>query len=256
MCWRKKVEPITGNKLALLFGINNYPGTGSDLSGCLNDIDDVEKKLKSEFPDFQIKKFKDSEVTTGRFVSEIEAAFASIPEGILYIHYSGHGCQIPSATEPDNYNEALYLVNGPLLDDIIYSLQQKTPDKLLVDAKFDSCFSGGMNSRNHKSHIKNRFFQIPGVPIMRKPVNRFAKTDANQKWVIWAGSGEGQTSADAWFGGRANGAFTYFDNKAYDKNTIRHNELEKCGISLLSNGFDQVPEISGPSERLTKIVFT
>ena len=128
MCWKKifdlfKPDPIvsiTGDKVALLFAINDYMGNNNDLSGCLNDIDDVEKKLKNEFPEFQVRKFKDSEVTTQRFISEIENAMNTIKlPGVLYIHYSGHGTQIPNIQESNKYDEALYLYNGPLVDDNI-----------------------------------------------------------------------------------------------------------------------------------------
>jgi metacaspase-1 len=255
------IVPITGDKVALLFGINDYMGNSNDLSGCLNDIDDVEKKLNKEFPGFQIKKFKDSEVTTQRFISEIENALMSTAK-FIYIHYSGHGTQIPSSSEPNGYNEALYLYNGPLIDDKIYELQQKTPDNKKVTAKFDSCFSGDLGSRlisdfaKWDKLVKNRFFQMPGVPLLRKPVNRLANTDINQKWIIISGCGEEQTSADAWFGGRANGAFTYYDNKSYAPDSTYSYEVIDVNDNLALNGFDQRPELSGPANRINGIVLT
>jgi metacaspase-1 len=263
MCWHKKppIAPITGDKVALLFGINDYMGNSNDLSGCLNGIDDVEKKLNKEFPGFQIKKFKDSEVTTQRFISEVEAALLSAAK-FIYLHYSGHGTQIPSSSEPNRYNEALYLYNGPLIDDKIYELQQKTPDSKKVTAKFDSCFSGDLGSRLVSDFakwdrlIKNRFYQMPGVPLLRKPVNRLAKTDTNQKWIIISGCGEEQTSADAFFAGRANGAFTYYDNKSYGVTTTYDEETTKVNGYLQTNNFDQRPELSGPANRINEIVLT
>lgn len=247
------VIPADCEKLALLFGINNYPGTGSDLSGCLNDIDDVADKLKNEFPDFVVKKFKDSEVTKSCFSSEIENALITVKK-VLYIHYSGHGTQVPSAMESDGYNEALYLYDGPFMDDLIYNLQRKTPDGLLVVAKFDSCFSGGMQKGLNPWKYKNRFLPLPGVELRHKPVNQLIKTDDWQKWVIFAGSQEGQTSADAFFNGRANGAFTKFDNMAYNPYAIYSGEYQACKSLLAKNQFDQVPGLSGPADLLDKIV--
>ena len=246
MClWKKKPQPITGNKVALLFGINDYMGSANDLSGCLNDIDDVEKKLKNEFPEFQIYKFKDSEVTTQRFISEIENALDSIIlPGVLYIHYSGHGTQMPNIQESNKYDEALYLYNGPLVDDNIWTLQQKTPEDLIVVAKFDSCFSGNMN--RNLTAVKNRFYKMPGVRIMKKAVRKFNKS-ASDRWVIFSGCGEEQTSADAVFSGRYNGAFTYFDLKSYGPDSTYNSEYNKLNTFLPGSNFTQIPGLYGNS---------
>lgn len=242
MCFKRKPQPITGSKVALLFGINRYGG-GNDLQGCLNDIDDVEKKLKAEFPDFQIRKFKDSEVTTGRFISEIENAYNTIQlPGVLYIHYSGHGTQIPNIKEVDKYDEALYLVNGPLIDDNIWTLQQKTPEGLTVVAKFDSCFSGSMNKSINK--IKKRFYKMPGIRVMKGAVRKFNKTDSDQ-WVIFSGCGEEQTSSDAYFNDRPNGAFTRYDLLSYKPTMSYQQEYDMLRTYLPNSNFDQIPGLYG-----------
>src|SRR5690606_11971772 len=129
--------PVDADRVALLFGINDYKT--APLRGCINDINDVAAKLKKEFPDIVIKIFRDSEVTCKRFVEEVETALLHTRK-MLYIHYSGHGSQIGK-------QEALYLYDGPLMDDVICDLQNKTPDYLTVVVKFDSCFSGGMDDR-------------------------------------------------------------------------------------------------------------
>ena len=38
-----------GKKFALCIGINDYPGTGSDLSGCVNDANDWGKILAAKW---------------------------------------------------------------------------------------------------------------------------------------------------------------------------------------------------------------
>ena len=89
--WFSKPDPdpvIYGEKTALLFGINNYPGDGNDLAGCLNDIQDVEAKLKELWPEFQVRKFRDSEVTRKRFKDEVTAAIAALPIGGIVTVFS------------------------------------------------------------------------------------------------------------------------------------------------------------------------
>lgn len=240
MCWKKKsseVIPIVADKVALLFGINDYRGSDSDLRGCLNDIDDVEKKLKSEFPDFKIRKLKDLEVTVQRVIGEIEAALVNTKK-VLYIHYSGHGCQIGS-------QEALYLINGPLMDDVICDLQNKTPNTLNVTAKFDSCFAGGMHDRYlNPTYRKDRFYVIPGVKVERS-IKTFGKGDT-QKWTILAACGDGQTSADIYYQGRYNGAFTVFDNKSFKPGMTYQEEINNLLTYLPSTNMDleQLPELN------------
>ena len=79
MCWKWFLNLFGGNppsttwehsdRVALLFVINNYPGSANDLNGCINDINLAEQKLKGLF---QIRKFKDSEVTVANFKKQVE----------------------------------------------------------------------------------------------------------------------------------------------------------------------------------------
>lgn len=247
MCFKKiaewfkpePTEPPVGDieYLALLFGINDYQGTSNDLRGCINDVDDVEKKLKAEFPHFVIRKFTDSQVTTTRMIEELEFAIANVKK-VVYFHYSGHGTQIGN-------QEALYLYNGPLMDSVFCDLQNRTPDHLHVIAKFDSCFSGGMDDRKMRfRHNKPRFYHIPGTPVVQKVEKHIARADV-QKWVIFSGCGEYQTSADAFFSGRANGAFTFFDLRSYIKSSTYNKEFNKLRTYLPDESFDQAPELTG-----------
>ena len=263
MCFkRKKTIAITSPYVFLGFGINDYFGDANDLRGCINDINDEINKLGYEFPEFQCLKHLDSRVTTHFFMSEIRRVYKEMDalckktgqRGFLYIKYSGHGTQVPSSSEPNNYNEALYLYNGVLIDDNIYKLQQETPDTIDVLAKFDSCFSGDIGSRDlfgNPTYRKARFMPLEGVPILHVPKNRLAKTDSGQKWIIFSAGGEEQTVADATFNGRPNGAFTYADLNSYSRGSLYDKELELTRLFLAANKFDHVPELSGPHEGKT-----
>jgi len=256
MCFKKwfKPDPIVPVKRrALLYGINNYGG-GNDLNGCLNDIDDVEKKLKGEFPDFVITKYKDAQVTCSTFFNTIKEAILVMRAGdILYIHYSGHGTQVPSSSEANGYHEALYLKDGPFIDDQIQTLQALTPEGAKVIGKFDSCFSGDLLRNPHK----NRFLPLPGVTIRHKRITKFGKKKrAILRWVVFSGCGEEQTSADATFNGRANGAFTFYDNRAYNNTSTYQTEIKKLHTFLPGGGFDQSPTLDGDVSLFTNSVFT
>lgn len=239
-------EPELGasKKIALLFG-DNYPGTDYELSGCVNDINDVETKLNKEFPGYVIHKFKNEEVIGDRFYQEIRAALDSSHAGdFILIWYSGHGTQLQSHEEPDGYNEAFYFSDGVFSDKQLMELQQWTPEGVVVSANFDSCFSGGMD-KAFGNPYKNKFHQMPGVPRLTRRLN--SMSEAAAKWVINAFCKEGQTCADATFNNRANGAGTYFYLKCFTPGTTFNQAMTNLIKYLPGNGFDQYPGILGDS---------
>jgi len=101
----------------------------------------------------------------------------------------------------------------------------------------------------------SRYYHIPGVAIKRAE-KRLTRGDI-QKWVIFSGSGEFQTSADAFFNGRANGAFTYFDLRSYNCESTYREEYDNIRKYLpnLKEGFDQAPELSGDVSKFGNEVF-
>jgi hypothetical protein len=256
MCFKKKppIVPITGNKVALFFGLDDYLGQQNDLRYCVKDIDDEIKKFAKEFPDWQIRKFTNSSVTTYKVISEIEDAYASSAK-YIYIKYSGHGTT-------DGVNQGLYLYNGPLWDKAILELEDKTPAGKIVTAVFDSCFAGGYDERafglknNKYSYTKNRFYPMAGIRLL-SPVNKqFCQRDTGRKWVFIAACGAGQTAAEVQFAGSGNGAFTHFDLPSYGPNTKTIDRFNSAKALLNINDFEQVPEIVGSEERINNIVFT
>ena len=200
---RKPVEEIVyGDRTALLFGINDYPGTVNDLNGCLNDIDDVAAKIKVLWPDMAVHKFKDGQVTRARFKAELAKAIEALPEGGTVVIFT------------------------------------------------DSCFSAG-NTRSNPHLIKPRFMP-PEVPSRRKRRRRVFRS-VDMKWLAFSGCGEKQTSSDAFFNNRPNGAFTFFAEKCLNK--ITYGELISCVDRFLpSDKFPQDPELHGPDHLKSRVI--
>jgi len=260
MCFRKwfhrpdpePVQPV--NKRALLFAINNYPGTQNDLNGCINDQTDVEKMLNTSFPGFTISKFKDSQVTTKCFKDQIRQAIAVLrPGDILLVHYSGHGTYTydKSGDEADGYDEAVYLFDGMVIDDDIGNALENIPDGAIVVLLFDSCFSGTVT----RNPVKNRFVD-PGLPPRPHKRVRFNKDAMN--YIVFSGCGEHQTSADAYINGRYNGAFTFYALKTLSPGITYQQWIDNIHKYLPSvkNRFDQNPTLEGNSILLNRKVFT
>lgn len=208
MCkwWKKKPEePVTyGNKVALLFGINDYPGSGNDLSGCVNDVDDVHAKLNEVWGDFQVRKFKNSEVTRLKFKTELANAIAGMPVGTTVV---------------------LFL---------------------------DSCFSGSA-TRNNPTKIKARFHD-PGFKRTRKTRKQIFRT-GEMKWLCFSGCGEHQTSADAYFADRPNGAFTFYTLRCLSKGIDYKASIDLIDDLLPSSLFNQAPTLEGPEMLRLREVF-
>jgi len=82
------------------------------------------------------------------------------------------------------------------------------------------------------------------------------KKSAGVGQVLWAACKPNQTSADAYFDGRYNGAFTYFLLKALSEGGAQ--QLRKGVIAgvrkALAKGFDKVPQLEcSASKRKTAI---
>jgi metacaspase-1 len=255
MCFKKSTPIIPAKKRALLFAINNYPGTQNDLNGCLNDEIDVEARLNKDFPGFDIRKFKDSQVTGSKFVGELTNAIRILRAGdLLFVHYSGHGTQVPdkNGDEADGYDEAIYLWDEPVVDDTIRAALAQIPAGAMVVLAFDSCFSGTIT--RDPLCAKTKFMRYQGNPIMKTPNRKM--TDNEIGYVVFSGCEEHQTSADAQIGGRYNGAFTYFWLASLKKGMTYQQWFDKLHTYLPGNGYDQAPTLEGDKNLFNNIVFT
>jgi uncharacterized caspase-like protein len=81
-------------KHALCIGINDYPGTDSDLADCVNDAHDWASVLTKR--GFSVKKMLNQQATTKQMRSAIESLVLDAKKGDrVVIQYSGHGSFLP-----------------------------------------------------------------------------------------------------------------------------------------------------------------
>ena len=137
------------SKRALCIGINDYPGTDSDLSGCVNDAEDWAAMLGAR--GFEVSKLIDSEATKAAMVTAIRDLVGGAKKGdSVVVTYSGHGTWVPddSGDEPDGRDEALcpYDIGAgnALLDDEIHELFSARAAGVRVLLISDSCHSGSV----------------------------------------------------------------------------------------------------------------
>jgi hypothetical protein len=219
-------------KRALCIGINDYPGTGSDLAGCVNDANDWAAALKVR--GFSVRRLNDKKAT-GRAIREaIGGLLGRAKSGdLVVVQYSGHGSYVPDedGDEPDGTDECLcpYDIRskGPITDDDLFDLYSARPQGVRVLMIADSCHSGTVArfapiktpptiKGRHAPQGKVRFLP-PAVFLSRSDVAKLGVRRAirpssppgRYAALLIAGCQDTEYSYDATFEGRPNGAFSF-----------------------------------------------
>jgi hypothetical protein len=219
------------SKHALCIGINDYPGTQNDLSGCVNDANDWAAALAAR--SFDVLKLLDSQATKAAMVAAIEGLVGKAVSGdTVVITYSGHGTWVPDrdGDEPDQRDEALCpwdIGQGKvLLDDELHLLLAKRATGVRIVLMSDSCHSGSV-TRGDSSELdpgmpRARFLPpqawLRDVELPTATPRRLAGGIARSGGdLLMAGCLDSQFSWDTRFNGRPNGAFTYYALKTLAK---------------------------------------
>lgn len=235
--------------IALMFAVNSYPG--SPLNGCLNDQADYVWKWDEQGLPVDKNCFTEKDVTNTRILGEIKKLGQSlkptrIGEYCVVICYSGHGSYMKTGKEADGFSECLYPYNGiPVFDYEMKEALNYFDERVLVIVRLDSCFSGGM-ARLFGTGVKERFIRVvPQVPDQMHKIHRPFMRDMATNFVMISGSGERQTCADAYFGQRPNGAYSYFDIKEWKYGKTIRQQFNEVRRHLPSNEFAQIPQLMG-----------
>src|SRR5262245_43324442 len=138
-------------KRALLIGINRYLIPGADLRGCVNDVNNIRAALIKYFAfrGSDIKVLTDLSATKKAMQSAITALVKSGRRGdVLYLHYSGHGSNVPDkdGDEADHRDEILCPSDldwkDPLTDDWLRTAFNKLKARVNLTVVMDCCHSG------------------------------------------------------------------------------------------------------------------
>ncbi|MBI4757371.1 MAG: caspase family protein [Betaproteobacteria bacterium] len=251
-------------KKALCIGINDYPGTGSDLSGCVNDAGDWASTLAAR--GYAVTKMLDAQATRAAMIDAMGKLISGAQRGdTVVITYSGHGTWQPdsSGDEPDGRDEALcphdITTRGALLDDDLHTLFTNHAQGVRIVLISDSCHSGSV-TRGDESDLD------PGMPRARflppeawMPADRLPRSTARPTVLVsglarsggdllLAGCKDTEYSWDTRFNGRPNGAFTYYalkTLKTLPANTTYSKWVTAIRSYLPSTSLPQAPQILG-----------
>lgn len=269
-------------KYALLIGINSYtlydPTGATNLSGCLNDVEDYRRLcLASGYRPANIHVLKDHEAKQDTILAEAEWLASKLNEETCnegMFSYSGHGSLYKG--RPMLCAADLRWENGLTFAKMGEKL--KIREGVGLSSFLDCCHSGS-KFRNNRNMIENlddttpasRFLPPPDdshigqelsvggrdmiAPMLDSHRSITLSPDFN---LIFTGCKLEQTSADAYIGGAYHGAFTYYlmqilrgvstgsdgDDSYYRISYAAL--LEKLQMLLKRNGYDQVPQYTGP----------
>lgn len=273
-------------KRALCIGINDYPGTGSDLRGCVNDANDWAATLGGR--GFTVSKLLDSQATKAAMVEAFAGLIGGAKDGdTVVITFSGHGTLAPdtSGDEIDGYDEALcpYDIHQGkvLLDDEIHELFNKRPAGARLILISDSCHSGTVTRNAPQDPDATEAPRIRFLPLANwlpedqlpkgaggRPLTTLPVSQVFSPWsgviktagdLLMAGCEEGPDhfSYDANFRNRPNGAFTYYalrtlkDLPATASYRDWHAAIRRF---LPSTNYPQKPQLLGTKSTLSSAV--
>ncbi|MEW6214022.1 MAG: caspase family protein [Nitrospirota bacterium] len=276
-------------KKAFLVGINDYPGSGSDLKGCANDVTNI-RDILLKYSGFTVKEIRvltDRRATKSNIMKRLEWLIDGAKAGdLLIFQYSGHGSQIRDR-DGDELKDHLDEILCPydmdwdgnfITDDELGALFKQLPTGVRLEVFLDSCHSGTGTrylpefGTEGERYVRTKFLQPPVDILCRLeddlPVKRigdfFSRVSANPvrkikvNHILWAGCQDNQTSADAFIKGTYNGAFTYFLCKHVRDTGGRVNRsdlLKRLCASLRYEGYDQVPQLEGIPEAKKRLLF-
>jgi len=243
------------NKKALLIGIN-YAGTQHELKGCINDVNSMKERISNKgFANITVMTdLTSKKATKSNIIEEFKYLLDNSQEGdLLFFLYSGHGTYLidKNNDETTGYDQCIVPCDlNIIVDDEFRTLiQTHLKPKVTLFAMFDSCFSGSvldlkyqyMDSLNYDEYSENsKAFETKGNVIMI------------------SGCTDYQTSADAIFNNKANGAMTWSLLESLKQNpTCSWRDLVKKMRDLLkTEKMTQIPQFSsGTFENIDTQVF-
>lgn len=256
-----KIKKDDSVKRAVLIGID-YFGQTSELSGCINDIIDMQHYLKEiGFTEFTI--LRDSKIDpehklsnspTGEHILEAlkRAVADSNPGDTLYVHYSGHGSHVDdqNGDEKDGQDECICPVDfdyskencGFIIDDTLNEVLVKNlKPGVKLRVCFDSCHSGSALDLPYH-WVSSDKFEIEND-----------SSETGKDIIFISGCQDDQTSADSKFNNKAAGACSWsllsalWDIKKsgkFSKQWTWEELIHMMRIRLKIERYEQIPQIS------------
>lgn len=236
-------------KRALCIGINDYAGTGSDLSGCVNDAYDWAVTLSRR--GYACELLIDGGATKANILARLEELIAALrPRDRLVVTYSGHGSWVsdPNGDEPDGRDECWVAADmGYITDDDLAGILDRRPPFARVVVFSDSCHSGSVLRLVPVD--RPRYMppdEVRADVDWHASVARPRPLTGGHRCLLLSGCDDAEYSYDAWFDGRPNGAFTRAAIDALRLPVTNYASwYRRIREALPSDRYPQTPQIRG-----------
>jgi hypothetical protein len=244
-------------KKAVCVGVNNYPGFGNDLQGCVNDAQDW-SMLLNEYG-FETSLLLDSQATRQNIKAALDDLVNSAADGdVIVFSYSGHGTQYldTDQDEGDVYDEALFVYDGKILDDEMRVIIEKINPRATLLVISDSCFSGSV-TRIIPENTKPRFMPVDGISNFRMVRQRLLLPESGMPELLITGCSDSEYSYDAKIEGRYNGAMSAMAIRLIRENPgLTYNQFFTRLRQLLpSSDYPQSPQLEGSQSHKDTLLF-
>jgi hypothetical protein len=249
------IKPLsTATKKCLLIGIN-YTGTSNQLSGCLNDSENMKKFLidNKYFAAGDITTMNDTKIgsnlypTKSNILVQINSMITFAKNNpskpvLLFLAYSGHGSQVAdtSGDEPDKLDEVLCPIdclnnsNNLIIDDDLKATIMKLPSNVKMVIFLDCCHSATMMDVRYQYEVdsKNKFV------VLGSQIETLAEV------VVISGCIDSSVSYDAYVKNQAQGAFSAAFFSCWKPNISYFDLITNIRTWLKQNNFPQFPQLS------------
>ena len=232
------------NKNALLIGCN-YIGTQYQLSGCINDVENIQTKLKTQYGFNNILIMSDNtskKPTKVNILDEIKNLLTNANSGDkLFLAFSGHGTYMKdtSGDEKDGLDELFVPLDFNCIsdDEIKTFINNNLKKDVTLFALFDCCHSGTLLD------LRYQYFDSENYDNASENTK---ETETIGNVIMISGCRDKQTSADAYINSTFQGAMTWAFLDTVNKNpNLSWKELiTTMRSSLKTSKYEQIPQLS------------
>jgi len=229
--------PIISNKNALLVGCN-YLGTPNQLSGCVNDVNDIKRQIVTY--GFNIVTITDADATRANIITAFTNLLVnSKPGDVLFFAFSGHGAFSvdPNSVQTEGGDEYIVTVDMRSIADFEFNaiIQTNLKKGVTLFAMFDSCHSGTM------LNLRYRYLETVSH---NQDAENIHNTETAGSVVMISGCADTQTSADAYINAMVQGAMSWALLASLKTNTTWSGLLTNMRTLLQESQYTQIPQLS------------
>jgi hypothetical protein len=237
-------QAITVNKNALLIGCN-YIGTQYELSGCINDVVNIQNKLKTQYGFNNILIMTDTtskKPTKANILDEITVLLNNSKSGDkLFLGFSGHGTYKTDTNgdETDGVDEMFVPLdfNNITDDEIKILINNNLKKDVTLFVLFDCCHSGTILDLRHQYFNSENY---------DNSTENIKVTETIGNIIMISGCMDNQTSEDAYINSTYQGAMTwsFLDTVNKNPNLTWKELITSMRSSLKTSNYQQVPQLS------------